>query len=397
MLPVNMHVLFIPSWYPAHPDDPFGSFFREQALAMLDAGCTVGVVAPRLVSLASPLKSLSVAGRTHFEFDEGLPTYRRASVNWTPRLWRANARRIAASGWKLYQNYREEHGRPDIVHVHSTIMGGAAAKTIWERDGVPFLVSEHSSAYARKKIPSVGIRIASAIAREAAARFAVSKPFARLLDEELSENFGWQVMPNIVQKDFFNEDISHKGNWPLHNFLHVSFLDPNKNVKLILDAFAIVASETADCRLTIGGGGPQRSELIEHARSIGIDSMVEFVGNLSRENVRRQMLAADSFLLSSDFESFGVVLIEALAMGLPLVATRCGGPEDIVTVERGILVPKDDVRAYAEAMRHIVESKGRYDPQKLRETCAAEYGPDAISARWMEIYREATAQASHVA
>ena len=74
-----MHVLTLPSWYPANPVDPFGSFFREQTLAMQHAGCKVGVLAPRLISLLNPLSLIQVSRSIQFELDEGMPTYRKAS------------------------------------------------------------------------------------------------------------------------------------------------------------------------------------------------------------------------------------------------------------------------------------------------------------------------------
>ncbi|MGX1101478.1 glycosyltransferase involved in cell wall biosynthesis [Amorphus sp. MBR-141] len=393
----TMHVLFLPSWYPADRDDPFGSFFREQALAMKDAGCTVGIVAPRLLSLTRPMAALRGAGKTQFEIDEGLPTYRRASVNWTPRLWRANARRIAAAGWNLYRNYCEEHGRPDIVHVHSTIMGGAAAKTIWERDGVPFVVSEHSSAYARGQIRPAGKEIVRAVAERSSGTFAVSTPFCRLLEDVLDlRPSSYRRVPNMVHRAFLTENLASLRRRK-KQLLHVSMLDQNKNVQLILNAFRDAFRGNTDVGLTIGGDGPERPRLLELARDLDIDSQVRFPGRLTREQVRVEMARADAFLLSSRYETFSMVLIEAVAMGLPLVATRCGGPEDIVTDERGILVPNDDVLAYAEAMRNIVEAGDRYNAQELRASCAAEYGPEAISAQWLDIYRRATARAGHVA
>lgn len=388
-----MHVLFIPSWYPADADDPLGSFFREQALAMNNAGCTVGVVAPRLLSLTRPLAALRVANKTQFEIDEVIPTYRRASVNWTPRLWRANAQRISATGWKLYRNYCEEHGRPDIVHVHSTIMGGAAARTILERDGVPFVVSEHSSAYARGQIPPAGKEIVRAVAERASGTFAVSTPFCRVLEEVLDLRPGsYRRVPNMVDRAFLNERLTSKRGRKIE-LLHVSMLDQNKNVKLILQAFREAFRGDTDVRLTIGGDGPERRRLQDLSRKLGINDQVRFSGRLTRDQVRREMARADAFLLSSRYETFSVVLIEAMAMGLPLIATRCGGPEDIVTAERGVLVQQNDVRAYAEAMRQVVEAGDRYTAQELRASCAAEYGPEAISAQWLDIYCRATTQA----
>lgn len=381
-----MHILILPSWYPAHPGDPFGSFFREQALAIQGAGCKVGVLAPRLVSLVSPLSSIRASFSVQFDLDEGIPTYRKASVNWTPRFWRAIARRISSSGWQLYQEYCEKYGRPDIIHVHSTIMSGVAARIILERDGVPFVVSEHASAYARGQVPPVGKEIVRCVAEKASQKFAVSTHFCRLLEKslDLSPN-SYSCMPNMVDRAFLDEPLNYRAGRQ-KRFLHVSMLDRNKNVSLILKAFHDAFAGDMNFSLTIGGVGPELPSLIALTKELKIEPQVSFLGRLNREEVRKEMAQADAFLLSSDYETFGVVLVEAMAMGLPVVATRCGGPEDIVREQTGLLAPIGDVCAYAAAMKEVVLGRSHWNAQTMRSICIAEYGPDAIAARWLDVY-----------
>ena len=100
------------------------------------------------------------------------------------------------------------------------------------------------------------------------------------------------------------------------------------------------------------------------------------------------MSKAHAFVLSSQHETFGVVLIEALAQGLPLIATRCGGPEDIINKDNGLLVPINDVDRLAEAMFSIYNNYEKYDPEKLREHCKEEYSEKSISLKLIEIYQE---------
>jgi glycosyltransferase involved in cell wall biosynthesis len=381
-----MHVLIIPSWYPSQPGDPFGSFFREQALAIQRAGCKVGVLAPRLVSLLSPLSSFKASRSVQIEVDEGIPTYRQASMNWTPRLWHANARRIESLGWQIYQEYCKKHGCPDIIHVHSTIMSGVVAKTILERDGVPFVVSEHSSAYARGQVPQAGKEIVRYVAEKASGKFAVSTPFCRLLEKTLNfPNNSYICLPNMVDQAFLEEPMSFREGQQ-KRFLHVSMLDKNKNVQLILHAFCDAFLGNMNISLTIGGDGPERSELISLAKELEIEPQINFLGRLDRDEVRKEMAQADAFLLSSNYETFGIVVVEATAMGLPVVATRCGGPEDVIREQTGLLVPKGDVSAYAAAMKEVIIGGGRWSAESLRSICKAEYGPDAITARWLDLY-----------
>jgi len=86
----------------------------------------------------------------------------------------------------------------------------------------------------------------------------------------------------------------------------------------------------------------------------------------------------DAFVLPSRGETFGIVFIEALAHGKPLIATRCGGPQDIVHAENGLLVPMDSVEELAIAMERMIQTSGNYSPQILRADFLARFSASAV-------------------
>jgi glycosyltransferase involved in cell wall biosynthesis len=96
--------------------------------------------------------------------------------------------------------------------------------------------------------------------------------------------------------------------------------------------------------------------------------------------------------LSSKAETFGVVLIEALALGKPVVATRCGGPESIIREEDGILVPVDDVPKLGDGMKEIRRQYGNYRPIELRRSCANRFSEKAVTRQLIDIYRQVLAE-----
>jgi glycosyltransferase involved in cell wall biosynthesis len=386
MVHVAMHVLVLPSWYPETETDIVGSFFREQALALHKSGCKIGVIVPRLLSLRRPWHTLCANHSIIREMDNGVPTYRKAGISWTPRCWVRNARRMGRIGIELYNAYIANHGRPDVIHVHASLLAGTAAIAISKYANVPYLLSEHSSAYARGLIPAAGIRIAHSVAVNAGTRFAVSQPFAHLLERRLHLPSGsFAVMPNIVDQSFLNTPLSSR-DAERTRFLHVSMLETGKRVDLIVRAFAQKFSESPKVTLTIGGDGPTRNALMSLAVELGVRDRVYFLGKLSRSQVRSAMADSDAFVLASTHETFGVVLIEALAMGLPIIATECGGPEDIVTPNNGILVPTDNVDAMASAMAKVSENRCSWSAEKLRADCETRFGSDGISKRWIAHY-----------
>lgn len=381
-----MHVLIIPSWYPVSSIDIGGSFFREQAIALKNSGCAVGVIALEFNSLKNVKRLLKDNYSLTFECDHGVNTYRKRYVNLFPRLYAAQAKLWEWYGLKLFEQYADEQGVPDIVHVHSMLYAGVIANRINFLYGVPYIITEHSSEFALKKLNSAQMKIASKIVVHAEKMFAVSTAFAELLGSRLgSDCGGWDVMPNIVHQDFFyGFPVSHNDRF---TFLSVSTLTVNKRVDLLIDAFAKAFKGCSQIKLQIAGDGEQRAVLKALAVERGVAAQVEFLGLLEREGVVAAISAANALVLSSRYETFGVVLIEALAMGRPVVATRCGGPEDIVRKEDGILVAIDDIDELAAGMKSLYENYAFYQPQEIRKACRLRYGEKVVTDRLLNVYR----------
>lgn len=381
-----MHVLFLPSWYPSNQNDIAGSFFREQALALASHGVKVGVLAPTLKSLRSPFSAVTSPRDVHFEDDDGVLTYRVSGLHLTPRAMPLTAKRFSKMTRTLYDVYLARQGRPDLFHVHAALPAGLAAVDLKGSEGIPFVLSEHSSAFARGKISESGVSLAREVAVHANERFTVSSTFSRQMETHLNLSNGlFDTMPNMVDGTFLDGDLTPPD---LHrfSFLHISLLNENKNIGSLLQAFADRFRDQLDVTLTIGGDGPCKPALMAQSRALGIADQTTFLGKLSRAEVRNAIAESQAFVLPSRFETFGVVLVEALAMGVPLIATRCGGPEDIVTQDNGILVPADDTVALANAMETIQKNRTQFDPQTLRNDCRTRFGPEALSRRWVSIY-----------
>lgn len=384
-----MHVLILPSWYPKNADDIGGSFFREQAIALEKAGCKVGVLSVTLRSLRYPIKAIRGDFSTQKESDSGVITYRKHTVNWFPRLPRLQQFFYRRHMMVLFHRYVKEHGRPDIIHVHSMLNAGLAAKKIKNLYGIPYVVTEHSTGYARGIINAEQKKTATLIADQASANFAVSLPFSKLLHNELKlPNTKWDVMPNIVSSNFTkkNREIKLK-NKKEFIFFNVCFLTFKKRVDLLLEAFAKAFKNEPNVKLRIGGNGEERLNLEAQAKRLGIEDQVNFLGMLSRSRVSEEMENMDAFVLGSRYETFGVVVIEALAKGKPVIATRCGGPEDIIREQDGLLVPTDDVDTMAAAMQKLYSTSNQYNTDEIRNSCQQRYGELAIARRLITHYQ----------
>ncbi len=146
-------------------------------------------------------------------------------------------------------------------------------------------------------------------------------------------------------------------------------LGPQKAVGMLLAALVQVDGAT----LVVAGDGPDRSALERRAGGLGLDGRVRFLGSVSRETVLRLFRAADASVLPSAWENFPHTVVEALAVGCPVVATSVGGvPEVVRDGENGLLVAPNDPGALADALRRLLSDT------QLRERLAAA-APDSVA------------------
>lgn len=385
-----MHVLIIPSWYPNYPGHIQGCYFRQQALALKRYGHQVGVIDVKLRLPRSWKLLFNGFFGNSSEIDEGLLTYRFCGIDWFRRIPRLRRWLWLHHGKKMIDRYVSQNGKPDIIHAHAMLNGGVLAKAVSERFAIPFVVTEHSSAFARGLVNQNQTELARGVATSAARRFAVSGEFCKLLVSHLGAvALPWEEIPNVVDREFIDTELLTRDivTEPFV-FLNVAFLTKNKGIDNLVAAFERAFRNDPGIILKIGGDGAERPRLEAMAAELGVADRVQFLGMLSRDQVREEMTNADVFVLSSHHETFGVVVIEALAMGKPVIATRCGGPESIVREQDGFLIPKDDVPALATAMKEMRSVYDSYDAAEIRAACNARYSESAIAEKLSTVYSE---------
>lgn len=381
-----MHILVIPSWYPTYAGDVGGSFFREQSLALAKRGYQVGVIYPQIRSLKDVRGVINKPYGLIIEDDNSLATYRWHGVNFFPRMPCISQKLWISKGLNAFGVYIEDHGMPDIIHAHSLLNGGVLANAISHKYDIPYVVTEHSSAFARGLIKKTDIKRLLPVVKEASLCLGVSQEFSNYLNIIFSLN-KWKYLPNIVSNSFLKTPLL-PSNLEHFTFLNICLLDKKKRVDLLIKAFARFTGKYRDVILRIGGDGPEREKLEALVKELQIEDRVYFLGMLSRENVLKEMQKANIFVLSSDFETFGVVLVEALALGKPVISTRSGGPESIITPEVGYLVERDDVTQLAETMEKMYLERDAWDSKKIRAYCEKNFSEEAVVQRLSALYKK---------
>lgn len=380
-----MHILMLPSWYPQDSEASNGSFFREQAEALVRAGHRVGVIAVEGVSVTDPRARTAATFAAAPERDEnGVAVTRARALRPVPLAAGVNLSAMIRRWAKLAADYIDRHGAPDVLHAHATNPAGAVAAAVSRATGIPYLITEHrpESALAEVGAGGLGRRLARSV-EEASALVAVSPAFAASLNDAYGTT-RWQYLPNLLPAQVEHAAISVPEDPPFV-FGHVSNLHPYKRVDLLLEAFADAFGGAGDVRLRIAGDSSYLAEHRALAASLGLDT-VEFVGAVPRSGIAAEFSRCHAFALASSAESFGVVFWEAMACGLPLVATASDGGRHAVSDSTGYLVPVDDRAALAARLGDMRRSARRFDRAAIRRRALDECGFDAFVARYSQLY-----------
>ena len=374
-----MHVLLLPISYKSKFNLLSAPFFRDQALALKNKGLQLGVLCALPVSLKSIWRNKLFSFKEESYSDEGISTFISPflSIPKTPN----RARRIRLEkGKELFKKYIESNGKPDIIHVHSFLAGELA---LWIKNEykIPYVITEHSSAFERKLLTDSDLKLALKVFENSHTNIAVSQSLSNAIKCYFKE-LDFQIIPNIVDTDFFNLIVKKQKDD--FQFINIAHLNKNKNQLHLIKSFTKVFKGNQFYKLLIVGQGPEKNNLQNWIDSNTMNSQIRLYGSASREEVRDLLHQSDCFVLSSKIETFGVVLIEAMSCGLPVLSTKCGGPESIITNnEVGIL---SDFDSFEENMALICSKK--YYSNIIRKYAVDHFSENVIAEKLIKIFNQ---------
>jgi len=382
-----MHVLILPSYYPSRERPATGTFIHEQGVALKKAGYQVGVlIAPRFEVTRPYLKRVGLRNAELTSREDDYPEFPvyRMHWGWFPRPFPPLvALLITQAGYHAFEKYCAENGRPDVIHAHNIFYGGFLAAQIKRKYGIPVVLTEHSTGYMEGQIIFPGQpQIIRSTLRTINVRMAVSEALAAAI-RPYAPDVPIGVLGNILDTDYFSPDPAALA--PDFTVSIVGTLEPRKRQGLLVDAFA-AQFKGQRAFLRIGGAGATRPKLEQQVAALGIESQVRFLGRLSREQVRDEARRCHVLVSCSLIESFAVTLIEAMACGKPVIATRYGGPQGFVRPDDGLLVPTDDAQALGEALVYMRDHYADFNAETIRAGCVARFSEAAIVRGLTEAY-----------
>jgi L-malate glycosyltransferase len=371
--------MFIPSWYHNKRNPVHGSFFKEQALAIQENGVKVTVAYNEIWPLTLLFKVKEKIGLS-FNIEEGLRTYRYKNFNYlpkNPKMFEIFNKRFD----RLYNEIVKKEGKIDLIHCQSSFWAGISAAYISKKYNIPLIITEHSSLEKAVYIKESYKPFIKKSYLDAGVLIAVGNGLKKEMSEFSGRN-DIKVIHNLIPVENFY--ISENRN-NVFTFFSLAFLEGEKGMDVLIKSFSKYF-KNSNAKLLIGGEGSQKEFLINLAKELNIDSQIEFLGALSREEVSKYMSLCDSFVLASKYETFGVVYIEALASGKPVIGTFNGGAEDIINSNNGLIVKINDIEDLGNAMTYIMNNIDLYKPEEIRKECIKRFSKTKITNEILEVY-----------
>jgi len=384
-----MNILIIPAFFRTKDRPTLGSFFWDQARALKHAGHKVTILYCDTYSVKCVREYASYAEDVSEEW-EGISIYRMKRFCPLKHGMEGYREAFARGIQRLYDKYGLENAHPDVLHAHCCVWAGYAAMRLSEKTGIPYMITEHATLFELHKdqISGANDRCIRQAFTSAAKVICVSRAFARLISKYRTSG-DIEVIGNVVDFEQFKpcKNESHSE----IRFLTICYMNTEdqlmkKGVDILLKAWKEVSAKWNAAKLIIGGGGQAVQKAVEWCKEYGIEQTVEFIGQLSREQVVAQMQTCDVFVLPSRYETFGVVYIEAMACGKPVIATANGGPDDFVNNLNGVLIEPENVEALAEAMLYMVRQREQYQPQQITDFARKNFSGQSVAAQLTSIY-----------
>lgn len=384
-----MNIVIIPAFFQTKSRKTLGSFFLEQARALQKKGHKVTILYCDTYSIKC-VKDWFAYNEEKSEIIEGIQIYRNRCFCPLKHGIEGHRKAFANGIQKLYDQYMKGN-KPDIIHAHCCVWAGYAAMKLSEQIGIPYVVTEHATLFQlhRDEISEKNDKVIRKIFQKAARVICVSGAFAKLIESYRPDI---DVVGNVVNCDAFvprADSEKHRG----VRFLTVCYMEEEaqlykKGIDILIQAWTEVVKKYTDVKLVIGGGGSAKTKVEQWVEEHGISKYVEFTDALDREQVIQEMQSCDCFVLPSRYETFGVVYIEAMACGKPVIAVANGGPDDFVKPFNGLLIKpgaEELVQAFYEMIGHLTRGN-YYQEEKISNYIKSKFSYEAIAEQLEAIY-----------
>lgn len=370
------HILFLCKWFPYNHDPQLGIFAYKHAVAA-SRFYTVSAVHVRSDEELSLTYFFDVRQTEVLTVNAYFKKSKFSFVNFI---------RYIRAGLKAYKMIVRRCGKPSLLNfyiLNRPALFGILISTI---DKIPFVITEQWSGYITGDFRNKNILkrlMTSFLIKKSKAVIVVSEALKKaMIGSGLRGRYF--VVPNVVEG--ISAPVQNKGSNKLSLLMVTDLVDEIKNISGVLKALQLLKKEKENFTLELIGGGPDEAKIKEAAISYGLKDDIEFYGKQPNGFVYKKMKEADMVIVNSNVETFSVICAEAMVNGKPVIATRCGGPEEIVTGETGLLIEKNNPQALKEAILAVKENLHEYDPGRMNRLALEKYSYEAAGKKLFEAF-----------
>ncbi len=289
--------------------------------------------------------------------------------------------------WYYYRGYKilkKEMGKIDLIHSHVFIYSSIIAWFISITEKIPYIVTEHSTIFFSRKILFPVKSLFNLVSRKSKFILPVSDGLKEKM-ELLGIKGNYIKVPNVIDTEIFCPIKKEKTD-EIVRFLHISSFHENKNIPGILRTVKKLSQIRSDFVFTIAGDG-NLNKVIELKDKYNIeDKYLKLHGKLEEHEVAEFIQANDVFVMFSNFETFSIVIAEALACGLPVITSDLPNVPEFEGSNGVYIVEPRDEQALLNAMIYMINNHSNYDKNKLHEFVVKNFSNEVVGEKLLKIY-----------
>jgi len=369
-----MKILIFSVLFPNSVQNTYGMFVSER-VRFLKNHCEIKVVAPvpffPNISIFKKWTKYSLIPK--FEVIDGVEVYHPRFLLFPKNIFRKYLGFLMYLGTRSLIKKIKQDFSFNIIHAHFAVPSGVAVLNLSRDFNVPYIITEHfSKLHEDFTVNSTIKKILINTYNKSSLIIAVSKKIEDDLIEAGIKKEKIKIISNGVDCNRFPLASPEKDMNPVR-LLSIGGLIERKGFIFLIKAIKILKDSELIVNLVIIGEGKHRNELESLINQLDLNEEVILEGNVPHSNLKKYFQKTHIFVLPSLFESFSVVTIEALSCGIPVVVTKCGGPEYFVTEDNGLVIQKGDENILANNIEILINDYQKYDHQKIRNDCQIKF------------------------
>lgn len=284
----------------------------------------------------------------------------------------------------LFNKIIEEQGLPDIIYSHY-LMLSYNASLLKGYFNIPLVAIEHWSELNKDILIPIAKKIGNFTYPKVDKLICVSESLKLMVKKHFDKDS--VVVHNMIADNFCDQQLNFTNTIKI-KFVTTGSLIHRKGFDLLPKAFAKLNLPKDKWEMNIIGGGEEYDNLQNQINSVGLQDNIHLLGQKTKTEIVDILRESSAFILPSRNENFSVAVLEALACGLPVISSICGGIRECIFDFNGLLFSVDDVDALAEAIKYMFENYQSYNRAKIAEDCKNRFSPEVIARQLTDVFEK---------